>query len=89
MTMGGLHLTIEVSAIQEQFPLNSRGFHDCREISIFTSEKMDSDGLKIGVLISLHDGGLAWWTEDEVLQERTAVSIFIYMHCYLSTNVYL
>jgi hypothetical protein len=50
---------------------------------------MDSDGLKIGVLISLHDGGLAWWTEDEVLQERTAVSIFIYMHCYLSTNVYL
>ena len=50
---------------------------------------MDSDGLKIGVLTSLHDGGLAWWTEDEVLQERTAVSIFIYMHCYLSTNVYL
>ena len=45
------------------------------EISTFTSEKMDPDGFKIGVLVSLHDAGLAWWTEDEILQERTSVSI--------------
>ena len=36
---------------------------------------MDIDGFEIGVLISLHDGGLAWWTEDQVLQERTASSL--------------
>ena len=45
------------------------------EISTFTSEKMDPDGFKIGVLVSLHDAGLAWWTEDEILQERTSGSI--------------
>ena len=33
MAMGGLHLTIEVSAIQEQFPLNSRGFHYTVKVS--------------------------------------------------------
>ena len=63
------------------------------EISIFTSENMDRDGLTIGVLVSLHDAGLAWWTQDEVLQERTAVSIVIHVHCFegggnLLTNIY-
>ena len=50
------------------------------EISTFTSEKMDPDGLKIGVLVSLNDAGLAWWTQDEVFQECTAVSIVIHVH---------
>ena len=34
---------------------------------------MDKDGFKIGKLISLHDGGLEWWMEDEILHERTKV----------------
>ena len=57
-------------------------------ISIFTSEKMDPDGLKIGVLVSLHDVGLAWWTQDEVLQERTAVSIVKHVHCFIWVRLY-
>jgi len=34
---------------------------------------MDIDGYIIGQLISLHDGGLEWWTEDVILHERTKV----------------
>ena len=41
---------------------------------------MDDLGLKIGVLISHHDAGLEWWTEDEVLHEHTTVSI--HFHCF-------
>ena len=59
----------------------------------FYFKKMAPDGLNIGVLASLHDAGLAWWTQDEVLQERTALSIVIHVHCFwrggdLSTNIY-
>ena len=76
--------------------LYSRGSHILivlLEISTFPSEKLDPDGLNIGVLDSLHDAELAWWTQDEVFQECTAVSIVIHVHYFLrggdlSTNIY-
>ena len=47
---------------------------------------MDRDGLKIGVLISQHDAGLDWWTEDEILQERTA--IILHVHCFWGGGIF-
>ena len=42
---------------------------------------MDRDGLKIGVLISQNDAGLDWWTEDEILQELTAIILHVHFFC--------